>query len=241
MCTQSVKWQQTQCVNMEKVSSIRNKMCAFEAFKSLNCVSHQMPFRIASREITTASAIVLIQRISLCLKSNLKWERRLVHFKEPRFSMNWQIKGRLKFQFYDFELSTKNYNMDFDILSFWYILLFPLKIHAYLRQVLNWWQHIFMGQVERVHVWSQREAGLSSRDNYHSPSMLENGRGKGIRDSLILWVCGKMSIYYALIARGTVVLVDHTNASGNFEQTTASILPRIAPHENTKCTYVSEG
>lgn len=50
-----------------------------------------------------------------------------------------------------------------------------------------------------------------------------------------------MSIYYALIARGTVVLVDHTNASGNFEQTTASILPRIAPHENTKCTYVSEG
>ena len=49
-----------------------------------------------------------------------------------------------------------------------------------------------------------------------------------------------MSIYYALIARGTIVLVDYTEASGNFEQITASILPKI-PNEDTKCTYVSQG
>eukprot|EP00112_Aurelia_sp_Birch-Aquarium-sp1_P011745 Seg2471.2 transcript_id=Seg2471.2/GoldUCD/mRNA.D3Y31 product="Vesicle-associated membrane protein 711" protein_id=Seg2471.2/GoldUCD/D3Y31 len=49
-----------------------------------------------------------------------------------------------------------------------------------------------------------------------------------------------MSIYYALIARGTIVLVDYTEASGNFEQITASILPKI-PYEDTKCTYVSQG
>jgi len=50
-----------------------------------------------------------------------------------------------------------------------------------------------------------------------------------------------MSIYYALISRGTTVLVDYTDASGNFEQATASILPNISPDENTKCTYVSQG
>eukprot|EP00795_Rhopilema_esculentum_P005310 gene5310-478_t len=49
-----------------------------------------------------------------------------------------------------------------------------------------------------------------------------------------------MSIYYAVIARGTTVLVDYSDASGNFEQITTSILPRI-PLENTKCTYVSQG
>lgn len=49
-----------------------------------------------------------------------------------------------------------------------------------------------------------------------------------------------MSIYYALISRGTIILVDYTEASGNFEQITASILQRI-PEQDTKCTYVSQG
>eukprot|EP00794_Sanderia_malayensis_P012782 gene12782-14093_t len=49
-----------------------------------------------------------------------------------------------------------------------------------------------------------------------------------------------MSIYYALISRGTVLLVDYTESSGNFEQITASMLHKI-PREDTKCTYVSEG
>lgn len=48
-----------------------------------------------------------------------------------------------------------------------------------------------------------------------------------------------MSIIYSLIARGTTVLVDYTESSGNFQQITGSILQRIPLHDDTKCTYVS--
>lgn len=48
-----------------------------------------------------------------------------------------------------------------------------------------------------------------------------------------------MSIIYSLIARGTTVLVDYTESSGNFQQITGSILQKIPLHDDTKCTYVS--
>lgn len=48
-----------------------------------------------------------------------------------------------------------------------------------------------------------------------------------------------MSIIYSLISRGTTVLVDHTETTGNFQQITGSILQKIPLHNDTKCTYVS--
>ena len=48
-----------------------------------------------------------------------------------------------------------------------------------------------------------------------------------------------MSIIYSLIARGTTVLVDYTENTGNFQQITSTILQRIPCHDDTKCTYVS--
>ncbi|CAH3043214.1 unnamed protein product [Porites lobata] len=48
-----------------------------------------------------------------------------------------------------------------------------------------------------------------------------------------------MSIIYSLIARGTTVLVDYTETTGNFQQITGSILQKIPLHDDTKCTYVS--
>ena len=53
-------------VKLEKVSSIRNKMCALEVFKTLNGVSPDV------FQNTTASVLVLIQRISFCLQAGKK-------------------------------------------------------------------------------------------------------------------------------------------------------------------------
>ncbi|KAI8351332.1 synaptobrevin domain-containing protein [Mortierella sp. GBAus27b] len=46
-----------------------------------------------------------------------------------------------------------------------------------------------------------------------------------------------MSIIYALIARGTVILTEYTSSSGNFTTVTEAILEKIPPN-NSKLTYV---
>ncbi|GJJ69837.1 vesicle-associated membrane protein 7 [Entomortierella parvispora] len=46
-----------------------------------------------------------------------------------------------------------------------------------------------------------------------------------------------MSIIYALVARGTVILAEYTNSSGNFTTVTEAILEKIPPN-NSKLTYV---
>ncbi|KAF9208408.1 Vesicle-associated membrane protein [Haplosporangium sp. Z 27] len=46
-----------------------------------------------------------------------------------------------------------------------------------------------------------------------------------------------MSIIYALVARGTVILAEYTNSSGNFTTVTEAILVKIPPN-NSKLTYV---
>ncbi|KAK2563715.1 Thymocyte nuclear protein 1 [Acropora cervicornis] len=48
-----------------------------------------------------------------------------------------------------------------------------------------------------------------------------------------------MSIIYSLVSRGTTVLVDYAETTGNFQQITGSILQKIPLHNDTKCTYVS--
>jgi hypothetical protein len=49
-----------------------------------------------------------------------------------------------------------------------------------------------------------------------------------------------MSIYYALVARGPVILVDFTEHHGNFEQITTKILQNLDTSQDTKCSYTSE-
>ncbi|RIB09525.1 vesicle-associated membrane protein [Gigaspora rosea] len=46
-----------------------------------------------------------------------------------------------------------------------------------------------------------------------------------------------MSLIYGLVARGSVILAEHTNSSGNFTQVTQAILEKIPPN-NSKLTYV---
>jgi len=46
-----------------------------------------------------------------------------------------------------------------------------------------------------------------------------------------------MSLIYGLIARGPVILAEHTNSTGNFTQVTQAILEKIPPN-NSKLTYV---
>ncbi|KAF9108168.1 Vesicle-associated membrane protein [Mortierella sp. AM989] len=46
-----------------------------------------------------------------------------------------------------------------------------------------------------------------------------------------------MSIIYALVARGSVILTEFTNSSGNFTTVTEAILDKIPPN-NSKLTYV---
>ncbi|KAG0356452.1 Vesicle-associated membrane protein [Podila minutissima] len=46
-----------------------------------------------------------------------------------------------------------------------------------------------------------------------------------------------MSIIYALVARGTVILAEYTSSSGNFTTVTEAILEKIPPN-NSKLTYV---
>ena len=59
------------------------------------------------------------------------------------------------------------------------------------------------------------------------------------RDSAFSFIPVVMSIIYSLIARGTTVLVDYTESTGNFQQITSSILQNIPLDDDTKCTYVS--
>ncbi|XP_066919357.1 uncharacterized protein [Clytia hemisphaerica] len=49
-----------------------------------------------------------------------------------------------------------------------------------------------------------------------------------------------MSIYYALVARGPIILVDFTEHHGNFEQITTKILQSIDTSQDSKCSYTSE-
>ncbi|KAG0238937.1 hypothetical protein BGW42_000099 [Actinomortierella wolfii] len=46
-----------------------------------------------------------------------------------------------------------------------------------------------------------------------------------------------MSIIYALVARGSIILAEYTNSSGNFTTVTEAILEKIPPN-NSKLTYV---
>ncbi|KAF9321162.1 hypothetical protein BG000_006820 [Podila horticola] len=46
-----------------------------------------------------------------------------------------------------------------------------------------------------------------------------------------------MSIIYALVAKGTIILAEYTNSSGNFTTVTEAILEKIPPN-NSKLTYV---
>ncbi|KAL1918604.1 uncharacterized protein VTP21DRAFT_2626 [Calcarisporiella thermophila] len=46
-----------------------------------------------------------------------------------------------------------------------------------------------------------------------------------------------MGIIYALVARGSVILAEHTDSTGNFTQATQAILDKIPPN-NSKLTYV---
>ncbi|KAF8980725.1 hypothetical protein BGZ46_003762, partial [Entomortierella lignicola] len=46
-----------------------------------------------------------------------------------------------------------------------------------------------------------------------------------------------MSIIYALVARGSLILAEYTNTSGNFTTVTEAILEKIPPN-NSKLTYV---
>ncbi|KAF9951155.1 hypothetical protein BGZ72_007253 [Mortierella alpina] len=46
-----------------------------------------------------------------------------------------------------------------------------------------------------------------------------------------------MSIIYALVARGSLILAEYTNSSGNFTTVTEAILEKIPPN-NSKMTYV---
>ncbi|KAF0554955.1 synaptobrevin domain-containing protein [Gigaspora margarita] len=48
-----------------------------------------------------------------------------------------------------------------------------------------------------------------------------------------------MSLIYGLVARGSVILAEHTNSSGNFTQVTQAILEKIPPN-NSKSTYVCD-
>lgn len=49
-----------------------------------------------------------------------------------------------------------------------------------------------------------------------------------------------MSIYYALVARGPIILVDFTEHNGNFEQITTKILQSIDTNTDSRCSYTSE-
>lgn len=45
-------------------------------------------------------------------------------------------------------------------------------------------------------------------------------------------------MFYALVARGTVVLAEHTNRSGNFPTVTRMLLGRISPTSDSKMSYL---
>lgn len=48
---------------------------------------------------------------------------------------------------------------------------------------------------------------------------------------------GSVGIIYALVARGPVILAEHSTTTGNFQQVTQAILDKIPPN-NSKLTYV---
>ena len=47
-----------------------------------------------------------------------------------------------------------------------------------------------------------------------------------------------MPIFYALVARGTVVLAEHTGRSGNFPTVTRVLLGKISPTSDSKMSYI---
>ena len=49
-----------------------------------------------------------------------------------------------------------------------------------------------------------------------------------------------MSIYYSLISKGSTVLVDHTQCSGNFQQITLNILQKLDVNTDTHCSYSTD-
>lgn len=48
-----------------------------------------------------------------------------------------------------------------------------------------------------------------------------------------------MSIIYSLVARGTVILAEHTNSAGNFTSITQSILEKIQPPKTSGTSTVA--
>ena len=49
-----------------------------------------------------------------------------------------------------------------------------------------------------------------------------------------------MSIYYSLISRGSTVLVENTQCSGNFQQITLNILQKLDVDQNALCSYSTD-
>jgi vesicle-associated membrane protein 7 len=47
-----------------------------------------------------------------------------------------------------------------------------------------------------------------------------------------------MPIFYALVARGTIVLAEHTARSGNFPTVTRVLLGKISPNADAKMSYI---
>lgn len=47
-----------------------------------------------------------------------------------------------------------------------------------------------------------------------------------------------MPMFYALVARGTIVLAEHTSRSGNFPTVTRMLLGRISPTSDSKMSYL---
>lgn len=47
-----------------------------------------------------------------------------------------------------------------------------------------------------------------------------------------------MALIYSLVARGSTILAEFTESSGNFTTITQSILDKIAQGGDQKCTYV---
>lgn len=48
-----------------------------------------------------------------------------------------------------------------------------------------------------------------------------------------------MTIYYALVARGSTILVDFTEHNGNFQQITTNILQNVDVSTDSMCSYTS--
>jgi vesicle-associated membrane protein 7 len=47
-----------------------------------------------------------------------------------------------------------------------------------------------------------------------------------------------MSLIYAIVAKGGIILAEHANSSGNFTAITHAILEKINPQVESRLTYV---